>query len=176
MNQKIAQFEKVSKEQFLKDLYESIKSVELSSLDPNFVEAVDNTYLSIHTPERSTACSAGYDFFLPYNVILSPGESTIVQTGIRCKMSSDYVLMIFPRSSLGFKYKLGLCNTVGIIDADYYNADNEGHVLIKLVNNGNKEITLYHDDKFAQGIFLPFGITIDDAAAGKRTGGFGSTD
>ena len=90
-------------------------------------------------------------------------------------MESDYVLLILPRSSLGFKYRLSLDNTVGVIDADYYNALNEGHIFIKMTNNSNKELTVKQGEGFAQGIFLQYGITIDDDTNEERIGGFGST-
>ena len=86
--------------------------------------------------------------------------------------------MIFPRSSLGFKYKLMLNNTVGIVDSDYFYSDNEGHIFIKIINDNNEGKTV-HIEKgtaFAQGIFVPFGITSDDCADGERNGGIGSTD
>ena len=93
-------------------------------------------------------------------------------------MREGWVLMIFPRSSLGFKYKLMLNNTVGIIDSDYFYSDNEGHIFIKIINDNNegKTVNIEKGTAFAQGIFLPFGITEDDCAEGERNGGFGSTD
>jgi dUTP pyrophosphatase len=120
-------------------------------------------------PERATAGSAGYDFFAPEDITL-PGT---VKTGVRVKVIPGYVLCIFPRSGLGFKYGVRLANTVGVIDSDYYNADNEGHIMIKL--ECDTPLTIKAGERFAQGIFLPFGITEDDNAAGERSGGFGST-
>ena len=85
--------------------------------------------------------------------------------------------MLFPRSGLGFKYRLQLNNTVGIIDSDYYYSDNEGHIFEKITNdsNENKVVEIQAGMGFSQGIFVPFGITIDDEADGIRNGGFGST-
>ena len=93
-------------------------------------------------------------------------------------MNDDYVLMLFPRSSLGFKYRLQLNNTVGIIDSDYYYSDNEGHIFIKVTNDSNegKTVEIKAGEAFAQGIFLQFGITIDDDTTAVRNGGFGSTN
>ena len=87
------------------------------------------------------------------------------------------MLKIYPRSGLGFKFRLQLNNTVGIIDSDYFGSDNEGHIFIKITNdsNENKTLSLKAGEGFAQGIFLPFGITTDDDADGVRNGGFGST-
>lgn len=90
-------------------------------------------------------------------------------------MSEGWVLSIYPRSGLGFKYQAGLANTVGIIDSDFVYSDNEGHIFIKMVNRGNDTFTVKAGDGFAQGIFTEFGITEDDAANGVRNGGFGST-
>lgn len=154
---RIAKFEKVSKEQYEKD---------------SDVLAYDEIVL----PKRATRGSAGYDFFMPFNLVLAPKEEIKICTGIRCKIDEGWVLKIYPRSSLGFKYRMGLCNTVGIIDSDYYNALNEGHIQIKIVNNGNKVLEIEKGKAFAQGIFLEYGITVDDEANEERTGGFGSSD
>lgn len=132
-------------------------------------------YDDIILPKRATTGSAGYDFYIPYDLTIGPNESVRVETNIRCKIDSEYVLMIFPRSSLGFKYKLQLDNTAGIVDSDYFNADNEGHIIIALTNHSDKTLELKKNDRFAQGIFLKFGITVDDDVNNKRTGGYGST-
>ena len=127
-------------------------------------------------PRRATKGSAGYDFFAPETFSLAPSETIKIATGVRAKINDGWVLMIFPRSGLGFKYRLTLDNTVGIIDADYFNAENEGHIFIKMTNCGDKPLTVEKGKAFAQGVFLPFGITADDDCGGERTGGFGSTD
>ena len=93
-------------------------------------------------PRRATAGSAGYDFFAPAEISLAPGESVTVDTGVRCRMDSRYVLLLFPRSSLGFRYRLALDNTVGVIDADYYFADNLGHIRIRMTNGGGKPLCI----------------------------------
>lgn len=133
-------------------------------------------YPDVRLPERATAGSAGYDFFAPRRISLSPGETVTVDTGVRCRMKDGYVLLLFPRSSLGFKYRLALDNTVGVIDADYYFALNEGHIRIRMTNGGDRPLEIEAGSAFAQGVFLRFGITEDDCADGIRTGGFGSTD
>ncbi|MDY6367359.1 MAG: deoxyuridine 5'-triphosphate nucleotidohydrolase [Clostridia bacterium] len=154
---KIAKFEKVSKNEFLKS-------------------GTESAYESVILPRRATSGSAGYDFFAPEEFTLAPGETIKVATGIRVKIENGWVLQIFPRSSLGFKYRLTLNNTVGIIDSDYYNAENEGHIFIKLTNCGNLPLTVEKGKAFAQGVFTPFGITYDDDCTADRTGGIGSTD
>ncbi|MBQ5389474.1 MAG: deoxyuridine 5'-triphosphate nucleotidohydrolase, partial [Clostridia bacterium] len=117
------------------------------------------------------------DFCTLTAITLAPGETAKIPTGIRAWMEDGWVLKIYPRSGLGFKYRLQLNNTVGIIDSDYYHAANEGHIFIKITNdsNENKTLTLSAGDAFAQGVFLEYGITLDDDADGIREGGFGST-
>ncbi len=163
--QKIARFEHVSKEQFEKDFADKIGG--------NVPDI-----LKISLPKRATQGSAGYDFFLPCNLTLKAGETACVPTGVRCGMENGWVLQLFPRSSLGFKFRLQLDNTVGIIDSDYYFAKNEGHIMIKITNDSkaDKTVELKAGDAFAQGVFIPFGITVDDNATEQRTGGFGSTN
>jgi dUTP pyrophosphatase len=109
---------------------------------------------------------------------MEPGVSYKVPTGIRVKIDEGWLLACAPRSGLGFKYRLQLDNTVGIIDSDYYYSDNEGHIFarITLENHEGKGLVLRQNDAFMQGIFLPYGITYDDHATGVRNGGFGSTD
>lgn len=169
MARKIAQFEKVSFLQFKEGIQE---------LFPEFSkEETEELYNRILLPKRATKGSAGYDFFVPFSLKLAPGEGIKVPTGIRVKMEEDWVLKLYPRSGLGFKFRLQLNNTVGIIDSDYYYSDNEGHIFAKITNDSKegKEVVLHQGDGFMQGIFLEYGITIDDMADGIRNGGFGST-
>ena len=110
-------------------------------------------------------------------IFLRRHETILIPTGIRVMIEDGWVLSLYPRSGLGFRHRLQLDNTVGIIDSDYFEAKNEGHILIKMTSDDHKGKTLSvaAGDGFAQGIFLPFGITVDDEADGERTGGFGST-
>ena len=133
-------------------------------------------YTELCLPKRATAGSAGYDFFAPSEIYLQPNQTAKIPTGIRVKIDEGWVLKIYPRSSLGFKYRLRLDNTVGIIDSDYFNADNEGHIFIKITNCGNTPLTVEKGKAFAQGIFVEYGITVDDDCLTTRTGGIGSTD
>lgn len=165
---RIAQFEKVSFEQYKKDMRDTYDML----TDEDIQEAYDN----IKLPQRATKDSAGYDFYSPLSFTLSPNSTIKIPTGIRCKMKSGWVLKCYPRSGLGFKYRLQLNNTVGIIDGDYYNSDNEGHIFAKLTNaNDEKIVNVKSGEGFMQGIFVEYGITYDDEAAGIRNGGFGST-
>lgn len=138
---------------------------------------VKEIYDGLKLPKRATKGSAGYDFFSPFDIDLKPGETLKVPTGIRANMVENYVLKLYPRSGLGFKYRLQLNNTVGIIDSDYYYSDNEGHIFAKITNDSNEGKVL-HVDKgtgFMQGIFIEYGITFDDDVTEVRNGGFGST-
>lgn len=166
---RIAKFEKVSFGQFLAGWGDT-----LGISDEN---AVRNIYEKIMLPRRATAGSAGYDFFSPADITLKPGETIKIPTGVRVWMEPEWVLKCYPRSGLGFKYRLQLNNTVGIIDSDYYYSDNEGHIFSKLTNDSNEEktVTLKAGEGFMQGIFVEYGITLDDDATEVRNGGFGST-
>lgn len=133
-------------------------------------------YQNIKLPCRGTRCSAGYDFFAPYSIDLACGQTVTIATGIRALMPDSWVLLIMPRSGLGFKYRLRLDNTVGVIDADYSMSDNEGHIFVRLTNEGDKPLHIEQGTAFAQGIFVVYGLTEDDDATAERNGGFGSTD
>jgi len=166
---RIASFEKVSFEQFSEGVLGDIPGLTQDD--------AKKMYDEIKLPKRATTGSAGYDFFAPFSFTLKPGETIKIPTGIRAKMEIDWVLKLYPRSGLGFKYRLQLNNTVGIIDSDYYYSDNEGHIFAKITNDSNegKELTVAAGTGFMQGIFLQYGITLDDDADGVRNGGFGST-
>lgn len=154
--ERIAKFHKVSYEQFEGDWKDTFGPIE--------TEEIKRIYEGIRLPARATAGSAGYDFYTPVAVTIRPGEIVKIPTGIRAEMNEGWVLAVFPRSSLGFKYRLQLNNTVGIIDSDYFFSDNEGHIFIKLTNDTkeDKTVELSEGAGFAQGIFFPFGITEDD--------------
>ncbi|MBP8968446.1 MAG: dUTP diphosphatase [Lachnospiraceae bacterium] len=164
---RVGKFEKVSFEQFK-------SGMEDFNLDDNTLK---EKYDRISLPVRATSGSAGYDIRTTVDINLEPGQTIKIPTGIRVTMLEDWMLAVFPRSGLGFKFRLQLNNTVGIIDSDYYFSDNEGHIFVKLTNDSNegKTVSLKEGDAFAQGIFLPYGITEDDDVTASRNGGFGST-
>lgn len=167
--QRIAQFFKVSAENFINVCREDF---------PGYSEEeIQRMYEEIKLPQRATKGSAGYDFYAPFSFTLKPGETIKIPTGIRAKMEENWVLKLYPRSGLGFKFRLQMNNTVGIIDSDYFYSDNEGHIFVKLTNDSNegKVVEIAAGTGIVQGIFLEYGITIDDAADGVRNGGFGST-
>lgn len=162
---KVARFEKVSFEQFM------------AAYENKDAACVQEMYDNLKLPKRATTGSAGYDFFCPEDLTIAPGETIKIPTGIRAWIEDGWVLKLYPRSGLGFKYRLQLNNTVGIIDSDYYNSDNEGHIFAKITNdtNENKTISLKKGEGFMQGIFIEYGITVDDEVSELRNGGFGST-
>lgn len=170
----IATFEKVSYEQFKKDILE----IMVEKYDNAYTEEmIENLYNKIKIPKRATVGSAGYDFFLPVEITLPPQTTVKIPTGIRVRIDNGWVLKIYPRSGLGFKYRLQLDNTVGIIDSDYYDSDNEGHIFAKITNDSYsaKTLSLRDGDAFMQGIFVEYGITTDDSVNEIRNGGLGST-
>lgn len=169
MPKRVAKFEKVTFEQFLKDM------LDVCNLRDEFIKEI---YDDIKLPKRATSGSAGYDFFSPFDLEIKPGETIKIPTGIKCRMKDEYVLKLYPRSGLGFKFRMQLNNTVGIIDSDYYgNENNEGHIMAKITNDTNesKVINVAKGSGFMQGIFVEYGITEDDDVCDVRTGGFGST-
>ena len=131
---------------------------------------------SVQLPKRSTANSAGYDFFCPRDTICKAHEITIIPTGVKAKFPNDEVLFLFNRSSNPKKKGLIVPNGVGVIDADYYNnPDNEGEIGCMFRNTFDEDIVITQGEKMMQGIFVKYGITDDDDAQGTRNGGFGST-
>lgn len=167
---KIAKFEKVSFEQFAKDATECL-------WEKKSDDELRQIWESIQLPERATVGSAGYDFRTPFDIYMLTGFSQSFPTGIRVWIQEGWVLQLYPRSSLGFKYRTQLDNTVGIIDSDYYQAKNEGHIMVKITNDSTsgKPLSLKQNDRFMQGIFVPFGVTVDDNVSASRVGGMGST-
>ena len=129
----------------------------------------------IPLPRRATAGSAGYDFVAPAETVIPSGGSALIPTGIRAEMEPGWVLMLFPRSSMGFRHGVRLSNTTGIIDSDYAFAKNEGHIMVKLRNPSEKPVTIGRGERFCQGIFLPYGTAEEDGDFALRQGGFGST-
>lgn len=165
---RVAKFHKVSYEQF---------EGGFSGEFPNYDGSIRDVYESIALPKRATSGSAGYDFYTPISLTVLPGETVKIPTGIRCEMEANWVLKCYPRSGLGFKFRLQLNNTVGIIDSDYFYSDNEGHIFAKLTNDTNegKTVELKVGTGFMQGIFVEYGITVDDDVQTVRNGGLGST-
>lgn len=164
--QRVAEFEKVSYEQF---------SGVLTGYEESVVKKI---YDALQLPARATSGSAGYDFKAPFDFTLEHGQTIKIPTGIRVKIDDGWWLGCFPRSGLGFKYRLQLDNTVSVIDSDYYGSRNEGHIFAKITNDSKdgKSLSVKAGDAFVQGIFIPYGITYSDDVQAVRDGGMGSTD
>ena len=164
-------FEKISKDQFFRDFADY--------LDDECLDVRDGTaiYNLIKLPKRATTGSAGYDIFAPYDITIPPKGTVKVPTGIRVLLDSDKFLAIYPRSGLGFKYKMQLWNTIPVIDADYSGSDNEGHIWCKFFNDSpdNKAIIIKQGDAMCQGVIQQYFKTVNDEADGVRNGGIGST-
>ncbi len=198
--ERIARFEKVSRKQWTEDflkqfggqaaadrykehcLSDSVRKGGLKAAAENdeyvrLLQMADEIYDAVKIPSRATRGSAGYDICTPVDIVLKPGESMKIPTGIRTAMREDYCLFIMPRSGLGSKYRFQLNNTVGVIDSDYYYSDNEGHIFVPMINDSreDKTIELKAGSAFVQAVFCRFGITEEDDAKGERNGGFGST-
>lgn len=153
-------FEKISFEQFKKDINDDI-----------------DLYNSYMLPKRATKYSAGYDFFALFDIKIKPGEIVKIPTGYKAVFNTDEALLILMRSSLGFKYNLRLTNQIGLIESDYYNNEsNEGHMWVSIQNEGKEEVTIKKDTAYSQGVFINFLLIDDDNATAIRKGGFGSTD
>lgn len=188
----LIKFEKVPFEQFYKD-YNKIhpnNSEQLTMIDgliESYEERVRRIYDSIKLPKRATAFSAGYDFYAPYELLINNKSNTVIPTGIRfvdrgkednrLRATGSFrrvFLLLTPRSGQGFKYKARLNNTVGVIDADYADSDNFGHIMAILTSE--TEFKVPAGSAFMQGIFIPYSIVDGDSTTGTRNGGFGSTD
>lgn len=168
---RMAKFEKVS--------YDEYKKSVLKFFPNSPDEEIQKSYDEIVMPERATAGSAGYDIHTPTSFYLNAGDAITFPTGLRCQIDPGWVMLVFPRSGHGFKWYSRLANTVGVIDADYYFADNEGHIMVKLRRESDagdiRQVGVNAGDAVVQAVFVPFGITKDDHADGVRHGGFGST-
>ena len=164
-------FEKISERQFFTDFAEYLENECFDTKDSLAV------YHSLKLPKRATTGSAGYDIYAPYNITIPPKQTVKIPTGIRVHLDDDKFLAIYPRSGLGFKYKMQLWNTIPVIDADYSGSDNEGHIWCKFFNDSpdNKTIIIKQGDAMCQGIIQQFFTTSDDETDDKRNGGLGST-
>lgn len=145
-------FEKISFEQFKKDISDDI-----------------NFYNNYKLPKRDSKMTAGYDIFLLDDLEIAPNEIKKIPTGLKSFFHDDEVLLLIVRSGTGFKYNIRLCNQVGVIDADYYNnKDNEGHIWIKLQNEGDKTVYMKKGDALVQGIFMKYLTTDSDENMNKE--------
>lgn len=153
-------FEKISFEQFKKDICDDIEF-----------------YNNYELPRRGSKNSCGYDFFSINDIVLRPGEIVKIPTGYKASFMEDEALLLVVRSSMVFKANIRMCNQVGVIDSDYYgNTSNEGHMWVALKNEGDNDYIIKKGDAYCQGIFVKYLTVDDDRADGVRTGGIGSTN
>jgi len=164
---KTAEFDKVGLKQFISDW------IGVFGNRPD--HTITEIYNQIKLPERKTRCSAGHDFHMPYTFEIAPGGMLMIPTGVKCRMDENYVMLIFPRSSLGIKKHMSIANTVPVIDADYINADNEGHIFICVENRGQEVLTLKNGEAFAQAVFVEYATADGKEIEMERNGGIGST-
>ena len=174
----IMHFEKITREQWVKDMV-NLYHLE-SPTEENFRE-INKLYDGIKLPKRATKYSAGYDFYVSGNASIPSKGSYIIPTGIRwvCDKEEDKnkVLQIYPRSGIGFRTGVRLMNTVGIIDADYWEGNNEGHIMVKIYNPMNASFEVKDGDAIVQGVITEYHTCDDEEEiVEKRTGGMGSTD
>jgi len=170
---RIAEFYKVSLKQFKEDYLKLFPENQLTDSE------INEMYENIKLPSRATSGSAGYDFYLPFEISLKAGEQITIPTGIRFKCEQDYALFVFSKSGLGTRNRLQLNTTVSIIDSDYFYSDNEGHMMYRIIHDSKNEndiLNLAQGKGFLQGVFIQYGITNSDNSSGKRNGGFGSTN
>ena len=142
------------------------------------IHDIEEEYENIELPKRGTSESAGYDFYIPYPLVMKYRMNQLLPTGIRLvadKLDMNYVMLLFPRSSVGIKKGLMLSNTCGVIDKDYYKADNEGHILLSFSEVFNREAIFEAGDRIVQGLIVPNLIVSNDNAKEERKGGLGST-
>lgn len=165
---RIAKFEKISLKQFMNDWIDTFGN------QPDHI--ITEIYNEIKLPCRKTKFSAGHDINIPFHATIKANETLKIPTGIRCEINEDYVMLIFPRSSLGIKKNMYITNTIPVIDADYYEADNEGHIFLCVKNGGNKVLELKQGEAIVQAVFLPYGVADEGIILDRRVGGIGSTN
>jgi len=160
---KVRGFEKISFEQFKKDF--------------QFLENIEEAYNNIRIPVRATKYSVGYDISTPFDFEIKPGEIKLIPTGLKVYFQTDEMFSMYVRCSMGFKHNIRLCNQVGIVESDYYNNEgNEGHLFVKIQNEGDKSVKFSAGDRIVQGIFSKYLVTDDDNVTNVRKSGIGSTD
>lgn len=166
-------FERVSFDEFKRALENSW------FVTPEWIFCDRALYDRIRIPERKTRYSAGYDFSMPFSCTISPGKTAYIPTGVRCIFNDQeresWHLKLYMRSSAAKEHRIRLEHSAGVIDSDYSDAHNEGHIYMPLVNTGRAPVRLEMGERVCQGIFEIHGIVCHDNASGDRTGGFGST-
>lgn len=132
--------------------------------------------IDFELPKRSTKYSAGYDFINPERAVIDPYEIAYIETGVKANMYRNEALILANRSSNPKRKGLVLINGIGLIDADYYNnEDNEGEIAFAFMNTTRQSVIIEAGEKLGQGFFIEYLTTENDIAEGERKSGFGST-
>lgn len=148
--------------------------------------------VEIVLPIRADEGSAGYDFVAVEDIVVPAMKYTLTEgtlqvlpdgnnkavyfTDIKCDLEEDEVLILTVRSSMGIKKGLYLLNTMGVVDASYFNnPDNEGNIGFFLGNAGTEDIVIKKGERFAQGIIVKYIADSTKPLNTSRQGGFGSS-
>jgi dUTP pyrophosphatase len=112
---------------------------------------------------------------LDEKVIIEPGASVFVPTGLSMEIPKGYAGLIYARSGLACKRGLAPANKVGVIDSDY-----RGEFIVVLHNHGNSQQVIEHGERIAQlvitPVFTPGFVEVSELSDTQRSaGGFGST-
>ena len=136
-----------------------------------------STYSQVNLPRRATKLRAAYDLYSAAEVTIEAGQMGQIPTGVKAYFQNDEVLYLYSRSSFPIKYGLILPNSVGVIDADYYNnSSNEGELFLLVYNITNYSVTVPQNERIAQAVFAKVLRSDDDWVNDEiRKGGFGST-
>ena len=166
---------------FEKVRYEAFEHDMMQYRPINFMGGEDKeAYDKIKLPERKTKYSAGYDICTPIDISIPSGQRRVIPTGIKVVFEEDEMetwhLQMFVRSSVGIKDGVVLTNGTGVIDSDYQFGNNDGDMMLALLNTSEKLVKYKAGDRICQAVFMIHGITSNDKASGDRTGGIGSTN
>ena len=161
--------------------FEAFKNDMMTYRPMNYMEGhIKEAYDNIVIPVRKTKYSAGYDICTPIDISLPSGQRRVIPTGIKAVFAPEEMetwhLQMYVRSSVGIKDGVVLTNGTGVIDPDYYTGQNDGDMMLALLNTSDKLVKYKAGDRICQAVFVIHGLTSDDKAVGDRTGGIGSTN
>ena len=128
-------------------------------------------------PTYGSAGAAGADLYacLDADVLIEPGQSAFIPTGLAMEVPKGYAGLIYARSGLACKRGLAPANKVGVIDSDY-----RGEFIVVLHNHGNEVQVISNGERIAQLVITPVltpSYVETDALSDtlRASGGFGST-
>lgn len=145
---------------------EIMDTVRVKKLKPNAV-----------LPTYGSAEAAGADLYacLESSVVIQPGESAFIPTGLSMELPKGYAGLIYARSGLACKRGLAPANKVGVVDSDY-----RGEFIVVLYNHGSVPQEISHGERIAQLVITPvftpgFTEVAELTDTERSAGGFGST-